>query len=277
MNHELSKLNLIKEKDTNDNNFTLDQTNNVAIFNAFKSDFTKKNNSIFTNLFFFISENKTICQFCKTIKYNYQALYLLEFPLEVVYNYCLSKNINPIDNKGEICLNLNQCFEQYRNPSYFTGENAFYCNICQGQRDSYYFNNIFSLPPVLIIILNRGKGKSFKCNVDFPDNLFLQQFIICPDSISSYELKGVITHLGESGMSGHFIAYCKHRLDNNWYCYNDSIVTYCNDQKNGFRIGTPYILFYENNDRKQNILFENYYNIKDDNIYNRNIINFLKI
>ena len=243
MNHELSELNQIK----NDNHVAkntsnqIDQTNQYLVLNYFKSEFIKNNNSIISEQFFFIIENQTKCQFCNTIKYNFQALYLLEFPLEVVYNFSISNNINPINNKGEIVINLYQCFEQYRSPSFFTGENRFYCNICNEQRDSIYLNNIYSLPPVLIIILNRGKGKSFNCKVDFYEELNLHQYITCPQSIANYNLKGVITHLGESGMGGHFIAYCKYRLDNKWYCYNDSIVTLCEDQKNGFRVGTPYI------------------------------------
>ena len=94
--------------------------------------------------------------------------------------------------------------------------------------------------------MNRGKGKSFKCNVDFPYNLFLQQFILCQESISSYELKGVITHLGESGASGHFVASCKSPCDNHWYRYNDAIVNPINDvQTEIINFGMPYILFYK--------------------------------
>ena len=48
-------------------------------------------------------------------------------------------------------------------------------------------------------------------------------------------------------MSGHFIAYCKHRTLKNWYFFNDTKVTLCNDQQNGYKNGEPYILFYESN------------------------------
>ena len=275
MNHELSSLNIQKENDIN-RNIQINQTDKNMVLSYFKNEFTKNNNSIICQIFFFICENITKCLTCNTVKYNYQAIYLLEFPLETVYKFCLSNNINPINNKGEICLNLYQCFEQYRSPTFFTGENKFYCNICRDQKESIYFNNIYSLPPVLIIILNRGRGNSFNCKVDFPKLISLQQYINCQESIYSYELKGVITHLGESGMGGHFIAYCKHRLDGNWYCYNDAIVTYLDDQENGFRKGTPYILFYESNDKRNNILFNqniNYMNNIFNNANNLNNVN----
>ena len=45
-------------------------------------------------------------------------------------------------------------------------------------------------------------------------------------------------------MSGHFIDYCKHKKDKKWYKYNDSFVEPC-QQKEEFRNGMPYILFYQ--------------------------------
>ena len=152
-------------------------------------------------------------------------------------------------------------------------------NYCKGLRDSESKNVLFSLPPVLVLILNRGKGKSFDCDVDFPEFLNLQNFVNYKKSIYEYRLRGVISHLGESGMSGHFIAYCRHRINNEWYCYNDATVTKCQDQKNGFMNGTPYILFYESINNQNNVLFDNAIdaNLIQDNMnkFNNNLNPFL--
>ena len=44
-------------------------------------------------------------------------------------------------------------------------------------------------------------------------------------------------------MSGHFVAFCKNKIDKKWYKFNDSIVSAC--QKNDeYLMGMPYILFY---------------------------------
>ena len=43
-------------------------------------------------------------------------------------------------------------------------------------------------------------------------------------------------------MGGHFIAFCRHRINKKWYCYNDSTVT--ESQNDFLEKGTPYILFY---------------------------------
>ena len=178
---------------------------------------------------------------------------MLEFPLKLVYNFNVNRNIPSINNRGNKCVNLYTCFEHYgqvanfvgENRLYcnnygqvanFVGENRLYCNKCNGLRDADSVNILFSLCPVLVIILNRGKGKTFDCDVDFPLYLDLQNYVEYKYSISKYQLKGVISHLGESGMSGHFIAYCRHRIDNQWYLYNDSTVTLCKNQNKDFML-----------------------------------------
>ena len=95
----------------------------------------------------------------------------------------------------------------------------------------------------LILILNRGRGNSFECDVEFPHQLDISRYAKDPSSPKIYELIGVISHLGESSMEGHFIAFCKH-FDFNWYFFNDGIVSQVSP--NDIYKGTPYILFYQN-------------------------------
>ena len=68
----------------------------------------------------------------------------------------------------------------------------------------------------------------------------------------TYNLYGVITHIGQSGPSAHFVASCKSPVDNKWYRYNDAIVTPIksnNIQKEVIDFCTPYILFYKKNNK----------------------------
>ena len=269
MNKELSQLNLTQKENNNQNNIAnSDQTNMIQTFLDFKNSFIESNNSIISRNFFFVIQTDTICEYCKILKYNFQVLFLLEFPLELIYNNNISKNIPSINSRGRKFVNLISCFEHYLQRINFIGENQLYCNNCQGLKNAYGWNKFFSLPPILVIILNRGKGKTFDCDVDFPDEMDLQNYVIRPDSNTKYKLKGVISHLGESSMSGHFIAYCRHRIDNQWYCYNDATVTLVSDQKKGYIVGTPYILFYEFTDGKKNALYEK--NINIDSVKMRN-------
>ena len=258
MNQELSHLDPPKNNYSNNNiNMHMNQADKYTMLNLFKQDFSQNNNSIIAKNFFFITETKTVCESCKSKKYNYQVLYLLEFPLEPIFKYCNKSGINCFDNQGNICINLESGFLNYMDPVEFCGENQLYCNTCHKLSSAKCANRIFSLPKTLIIILNRGKGNIFKASVNFPSELNLKKFVLCPQSIAKYELTGVISHIGESGMGGHFIAFCKHRIQKQWYKYNDAIVTFCQNQYNDFKIGTPYILFYESiDDGKNNVLFD---------------------
>ena len=110
-------------------------------------------------------------------------------------------------------------------------------------RDAYYSTEVYSAPLNLIINLNRGKGAVYQCKVNFPAQLNLINYVTYKDGVTVFELYAVICHLGPSSMSGHFVAYCKNRIDNEWYLYNDSIVSKCTKAKQ-YQDGMPYILFY---------------------------------
>ena len=101
-------------------------------------------------------------------------------------------------------------------------------------------------PQILILLLNRGKGIEFNVKINFVDNLDLSQYIEYANMGSKYKLIGVITHMGESGMGGHFIAYCLEPISEEWFKYNDSIVTKVGDFQNEvINYAMPYLLFYQ--------------------------------
>ena len=151
--------------------------------------------------------------------------------------------INNINKQEKKKLSLNDCFKMNKNLENLTGENQIFCNNCRSKQNAIMYDEIHKAPNVLIIILNRGKGNSFECDIDFPMELNLSEHISNPASPKNYELIGVISHLGESSMEGHFIAYCKH-FDEGWYLFNDGIVR--QDPGKGVYNGVPYILFYKN-------------------------------
>ena len=100
------------------------------------------------------------------------------------------------------------------------------------------------MPNYLIINLNnRGKGAIYQCKVNFPEILQLYNYVSFKEGNTIFQLQAVICHLGPSSMSGHFVAYCRNRIDNQWYLYNDGIVSFCTKERQ-YTIGMPYILFY---------------------------------
>ena len=74
----------------------------------------------------------------------------------------------------------------------------------------------------------------------------MQEYVQMNKDQSNYELIGVVTHLGEGGESGSFIAYCKSPIDSKWYNYNDELFFPVKDfKKQVLDFGMPYILFYQ--------------------------------
>ncbi len=145
-------------------------------------------------------------------------------------------------------------------------------NKCKTQNIATYENNIFSFPPILIIILNRSEENAFKYEVDFPSELNLKDYCKNFEGNINYKLKGVISYLEPNQKNGNLIAYCFHKNTHEWFCYNDAVVTKLVDQINGYKNGTPYILFYEGQDNYNNFLFpDNTNNTNCDN--NLNIMN----
>ena len=251
-------------------NINNNQSNPDFVLQNFLKIFSKENKSIICDLFYGLSHTITNCIQCKIGQHNFEAYFFLNFPLEEVRKYKLQLVINEnlmITNQNN--MNMNQifqqnlkkiqllqnnqvnildCFEYNQKQESFVGENAMYCNICKKQLPSNYTTYLYSAPPILILVLNRGQGIQFKVKLDFYTELNLSNFIqLRPNNETiNYDLIGVVTHMGESGSSGHFIATCKSPIDGLWYQYNDDLVFRVDDFNNQIlNYAMPYILFYQ--------------------------------
>jgi len=252
---ELKKSNNIINSNENQ---TLNQYDKNAAFNYFFNDF-KKECSIISDLFFGFNETTNECLNCKIINnsqnlnnpiyYNYRIFYYLVFPLEEVKN--MKNNSRQYRNTqiNNNIVSIYDCFSYNQKGDYLTGKNRNYCNICKQLFDSIYISKIFISPNILIIILDKGKGKINDVKLDFSETLDITQFVLQKDSPKLiYNLYGVITHIRQSGSNEHFIASCKSPIDNKWYRYDDDFVNPIkNLQKEVIEFGIPYILFYQKN------------------------------
>ena len=143
-------------------------------------------------------------------------------------------------------LAIDDCFGYNEKIENFVGENAMYCDICKMQLPSTFQTKLYNAPEVLILILNRGKGIQFKIKLDFYLKINISNYIENKASGYIYDLIGVVTHMGESGASGHFIANCKSPIDGLWYQYNDDLVSRIQDFNSQIlNYAMPYILFYQ--------------------------------
>ena len=262
MHRELKK-NILKNK------VELEPLNQYDKSNAFQHFFTEfqADVSIISDIFFGINETTNICLNCKNVYgsngqnypicYNYGIFNCIIFPLEKVkemknqfmqlYGIQDNRGLNAMNNDR---VSLIECFIYNQKTDKFTGDNQNYCNVCRKLQDSDYTSKIYISPNVLVLILNRGKGNIYDVKLDFAENIDVTDFISLREKPRiSYNLYGVITHLGKSGPYAHFVASCKSPVDGAWYRFNDGLVSPIkNFQTEVHDYGNPYILFYQKDD-----------------------------
>ena len=151
-------------------------------------------------------------------------------------------NIN--ENNKEV--SIYDCFNYDKKENFMSGDNSMFCNKCRMNNNCIMKTNLVIGPEILILLLNRGKGIEFDVKINFTDFLDLKDYIEYKNTGVTYKLFGVITHLGESSMEGHFIAYCFDHFTKKWHKFNDSFVTEVIDfQKEVINFAMPYLLFYQ--------------------------------
>ena len=232
---------------------------NIPELQEFRLDYYPKNSSIIIDTFFFEHQNQIKCLNCQSIKTCYNIYNILIFPLEKVREFMIKRYPGNLEK-----VTLENCFENYQENEILNGSNQIYCNVCHQMSDAANINMIYNSPEVLTIILNRGKGIQFDVCFEYPLFLNIDRFIIdqnCKNN--NYELICVLSHLGPSGMSGHFIAFCKSPVDGKWYMYNDAQVNECSDPRNSDNTmieNLPYVLFYQryHGDKNKITLFIKY-------------------
>ena len=247
----------------------LDISNEKIIFDNFQGNFNKTHCSIIGKILCGFNKSVFECQNCGKFAFNFNIYNFLIFGLEAISNYFNLSN----NNTMMPIINFEHCFQFLSKEENFQNT---YCQNCYQTTNSKYKESLYTMPDYLIIILNRGKGNIFKCHVIVPENFNASYYVEKKINFKeTYELVGIVSHLGESGMGGHFIAFCKHNIDNKWRCYNDSIVTECNNDY--LNKGTPYILFYKKDKIERNVNIINLLNMNSqngnnflNNMYNNN-------
>ena len=197
--------------------------------------FNENYNSLIGDLFYGLKSSEYQCKICKNCTKNYQIFNIITCSIKKTF---LAKYQQT--NQSERKLNVIDCFKLEQKPMLFSGNNKLYCEKCKKENDAICFTKICIAPKILILFLDREQNNQFMCDVDFPKELDINEFL--EEKGKKYKLIEVIEHLGQSGESGHFIASCKH-FDGKWYIFSDSSVYLIGlDYK---KHGIPYLVFYE--------------------------------
>jgi ubiquitin carboxyl-terminal hydrolase 8 len=199
----------------NPSNAILNQYDFETTLKLFVKFFKNNYKSIFSDIFYGMYNSMMTCLNCRKTTHNVQCYNILIFPLEEVRKY---------KNRIQNIVDIKECFEYYQKDDHMSGANQIFCNNCHAMSNSINKSKLIVCPNVLVINLNRGKGLQFDIKIKFEEYLDIKEFIYNDKSPSYYELVGIVTHFGPSSMGGHFIAFCKSFMDQNWYKYNDALV-----------------------------------------------------
>ena len=230
------ELNIKKNSEFNNNN-DIDKSNEQEMLKDFYTNFYNSHQSIISELFFHVEHHIFKCCECKKTAHFYNHSSLLKFPLEEVRKYKneLNNNMNQFNTFNDYTVNILDCFEYYQKVDIFKQENL----ICEKHMNCNYQTLLLSLPEILIIYLDRGRGMYCELNIKFDEILDLNNYTKYG---GIYELIGVISFFSSS--ERHYIACCKSPIDNKWYCYKDTIIYFIESSKIKY-YDSPYILFYQ--------------------------------
>ena len=238
----------------------------------FMKNYYSQNYSIITQLFNFENCNFIECVKCRNKISNYNLIKTIVFQLDKIKLY--KQKINPNDLSP---ITLYDCFEKSQQPEIFISDNQIYCNNCRMNSSTYTYNQLYTCPEVLTIILNRGQFFEQEIKFSFPMNISLEKYIIDQTCNSNYDLISVLSIQSlknQNIRTLHCLSYCKSPINNKWYIYNDAKVTPCysnNIEDEMLSIIFPYILFYQrknNQDKYITFIYEGrkgFYNYNNDN------------
>lgn len=196
--------------------------------------YVKNNNSIITSVFTGLFSSKVTCNNCNNSHFNFEPFNILE--------------LNLCDKDNNIMSNIEQCLQNFS-----IGETVSYkCESCKVESTATKKMSIFRAPKKLIIQLKRfssGNMSRFSGKINdlikFPiNNLHIKNITSDIDPLDyKYNLYATVNHSGGLG-GGHYVANCKNVLDEKWYHFNDSTISYINDESE-IVDSSAYILFYE--------------------------------
>jgi len=159
----------------------------------------------------------------------------------------LSESFDPFSNlaleipSNKERLNLYDCFDQFTKPELLD-------DFKQNPDDTYKYKRVLNLwkaPEIMVLFFKRFNNDGSKNDVfiDFPlENLNISNYLVGYDKEDcTYDLQAISNHSGGLG-GGHYWAYTKN-LDNNWYKYNDNLVSL--KQVDDVVTSNAYCLFYK--------------------------------
>ena len=172
--------------------------------------------------------NTTQCPKCNYYTNNFDPMLLI------------SLDIN--QNTNDIYDSLNT----YTSPYFVDNLNLWTCDNCHKDVKCKKINKFWKLPDILIILIKQYNDNTKKLDkfIKYPMNLNMDPYCYnYKNDILDYELQSICIHTGSLG-GGHYYAYCKNFIDDQWRKYNDTNVSQPLNESEILN-QKPYCLFYK--------------------------------
>jgi ubiquitin C-terminal hydrolase len=207
----------------------------------------KDSHSIITDLFTGIECSVVECMECKTKSRSFNKFTSIA-----------------IETAQTGTTTLEQCLKDYSREETLTGDNKYNCEKCDKYTDAKKNIYIWRPPETLVITLKRFKHDYVVYNnkykqsttkthstVSFPlSDLELSENYTrtSQDTDSKYSLNSIVLHKGQANF-GHYIAYGKNSINNEWYEFDDSRVVHIPKGEIEGEVVTKdaYVLIYQRN------------------------------
>uniref|UniRef100_A0A8D0EBM0 Ubiquitin carboxyl-terminal hydrolase 50 n=1 Tax=Salvator merianae TaxID=96440 RepID=A0A8D0EBM0_SALMN len=187
--------------------------------------------SIITRLFEGHLSYDTICLECQTTTYKTEIFTVLSLPI-------------PYESE----CSLEECLECFFQQDMLTWNNQVNCSCCGIKTDAAVKASVAKAPKIVIFHLKRfdcqgNYKKKLTTDIYYPlINLDLSPYIYpLFRKNPKYSLFAVVNHFGDLD-SGHYTAFCKHTITQNWYNFDDAQISEIPESS----VQTPaaYLLFY---------------------------------
>ena len=211
----------------------------IESFQSFKKYYENNFQSIISDIFYGIYDSKMKCLNCNIITHNFQTYDFLIFTLEAVYKY---------KNRMQKYVTIRECFEYFQKLELMIEQKQIYCNNCKHMANCINNISLLIAPKILIINVKREKGIKFDIKLDFTEYLNIYDFLFFKDNPFKYKLIGVVSYFNTSKGNEHFIAFCRSLVNDQWYRYDDAIVS-SSSFLDARDTGVPYLLFYQGEDK----------------------------
>ena len=167
------------------------------------------NNSPIFQFFYGLMKSKSLCCKCNTTTYSFNYYYFVSFNVELVLN---TQQMNPsieqlFNIQNNVLVKLHQA--HHKN-----------CNNCKCVQEFLQRKQFYTLPPFLIVCLDRGYNCEFKSKISYNLQLNLENQVE-KKLITFYELTAIVKRADRNDKE-HYICIYKDFNVNSWVLRDDS-------------------------------------------------------